>query len=90
MTRLEGWSLSEDDWRRLARLLDEVEWRITQLRSLNQDDVPSTAGGLHSHDRQSTRIRPVPASEGHRQCSLCRALDDFPAEAVPGSCIRLA
>lgn len=44
MTRLEGWSLSEADWRRLARLLDEVEWRITQLRSLNQDDVPSTAG----------------------------------------------
>ena len=44
MTRLEGWSLSKDDWQRLAQLLDGVEWRTTKLDPLFQDDVPPTPG----------------------------------------------
>lgn len=44
MTRLDGWSLSRDDWQQLAHLLDDVEWRTTKLHALFQDDVPPVAG----------------------------------------------
>ncbi len=44
MTRLEGWSLSESDWTRLAELLSRVTWRSMKLRQLDQDSVPTAAG----------------------------------------------
>lgn len=44
MARLDGWSLSHDDWKRLAVLLARVEWRTTNLNRRNQDSVPSSAG----------------------------------------------
>ena len=44
MARLHGWSLSPDDWKRLARLLARVEWRTTNLNRRNQDSVPPSAG----------------------------------------------
>ena len=44
MKRLEGWSLSREDWQQLAGLLNDVEWRTTKLHALFQDDVPPAAG----------------------------------------------
>lgn len=44
MTRLDGWSLSPNDWQRLAELLSRVEWRTTNLNRRYQDSVPPAAG----------------------------------------------
>ena len=44
MVRLDGWSLSPDDWKRLAALLTRVEWRTTNLNRRYQDSVPPAAG----------------------------------------------
>jgi len=44
MTRLEGWSLSRDDWRKLTEVLVNVKWRMTWLNERYQDSVPRSAG----------------------------------------------
>ena len=44
MVRLEGWSLSKDDWQVLTEVLANVEWRKTWLNELYQDSVPPSAG----------------------------------------------
>lgn len=44
MARLEGWSLLRSDWEAVGLVLQGVVWHITQLRPLNQDDVPKVPG----------------------------------------------
>lgn len=44
MVRLEGWSLSTNDWQRLAETLSGVKWQMTRLNALYQDSVPQSAG----------------------------------------------
>lgn len=44
MVRLEGWSLSADDWQHIAEVLGGVEWQMTRLNALYQDSVPRSAG----------------------------------------------
>lgn len=44
VVRLEGWSLSKDDWQVLTDVLANVEWRKTWLNELYQDSVPPSAG----------------------------------------------
>ncbi|MCY4258025.1 MAG: GIY-YIG nuclease family protein [bacterium] len=44
MVRLEGCSLSADDWQLLADNLNGVTWHMTHLNTLNQDSVPQEAG----------------------------------------------
>ncbi|MCY4193454.1 MAG: hypothetical protein OXF04_04050 [bacterium] len=44
MTRLDGWSLSKDNWRKLTEVLANVEWGMTRLNKLYQGSVPRSAG----------------------------------------------
>lgn len=44
MARLEGWSLLQGDWDAVRLALQGAAWRVTQLRPLNQDDVPKMPG----------------------------------------------
>lgn len=58
MARLEGWSLSKDDWRKLTDVLANVEWKMIQLHKLYQDSVPRSAGiYLITTDNKSIALR---------------------------------